>query len=136
MQRRPPSVTPADWPLMLRRLIRAAEVECPPGHARAIRDLTALALHKVPARGIFDPGTHGEDEMFAAIDAVARAHLELADARASWRTALEALDALGATMEQRDEVERAAMQVQSVSDTAYFYAGLAFGLTFCCFPEP
>jgi hypothetical protein len=133
MQRRSPSVTPADWPLMLRRLIRAAEVECPPGHAKAIRELTALALHKVPARGVFDPGTHGEDELFAAIDAVARAHLELADAREEWRTAL---DALGATTEQRDEVERAALQVQSVSDTAYFYAGLAFGLTFSCFPQP
>src|SRR5690349_18312289 len=99
MPRRSPSETPADWPLMLRRLIRAAEIECPPGHASAIREFTALALHKVPARGVFDPGAHGEDELFAAIDAVAGAHLELSDARRSWRVALEGL---AVSLEQRD----------------------------------
>jgi hypothetical protein len=34
------------------------------------------------------------------------------------------------SLEQRDALEEAALQVQSVSDTAYFYAGLAFGLAF------
>jgi len=127
MPRGSQSVTFADWPLMLRRLIRAAEIECPPGHARALRDLTALALNKVPSRGIFDPGARGEDDLYAAIETVARAHLELADARTSWRMAL---DRLSVSIDRRDEVERAALQVQSASDTAYFYAGLAFGLTF------
>ena len=127
MPRGSQSVTFADWPLMLRRLIRAAEIECPPGHARALRDLTALALNKVPSRGIFDPGSRGEDDLYAAIETVARAHLELADARTSWRMAL---DRLSVSIDRRDEVERAALQVQSASDTAYFYAGLAFGLTF------
>jgi|SRR5689334_24041483 len=136
MRRRSASVSSrsfADWPLLLRRLIRAAEIECPPGHAQALQELTALALHKVPARGIFDPAARGEDELFAAIDSVARAHLELADARASWRTAL---DALNVDLDRRDEIERAALQVQSVSDTAYFYAGLAFGLTFSSLCRP
>ena len=32
-------------------------------------------------------------------------------------------------LEVRDRVEQAALQVQGVSDTAYFYTGLAFGLT-------
>jgi len=117
----------ADWPPPLRRLIRAAELECPPGHADALRELTTLALHKVPARGIFDPAARGEHELFGAIEAVARAHLEFADARTVWR---KALSASTLTVNQRDDLDRAALQVQSVSDTAYFYAGLAFGLAY------
>lgn len=124
------SATPTDWPPVFRRLVRAAERECPAGHAGALRDLTALALHKVPSRGVFDPGAKGEDDLFAAIEAVARAHLELTDARTAWRAAV---DTAGLDLEQRDELERRALQVQSVSDTAYFYAGLSFGLAFACF---
>jgi hypothetical protein len=126
MRRRPSrSESLADWPPTLRRIIRAAERECPNGHAQALRALTALALTKVPSRGIFDPTARGEHDLFAAIEAVAQAHLELSDARAAWRTALKAASL---DLETRDEVERAALQVQTVSDTAYFYAGLAFGL--------
>jgi hypothetical protein len=118
-------VSLAEWPRALRQIIRAAERECPSGHAEALRELTALALTKVPSRGIFDPAARGEHELFAAIDAVAHAHLDLAEARTAWRTALQ--DA-AMSIEARDEVERAALQVQGVSDTAYFYTGLAFGL--------
>jgi hypothetical protein len=114
-----------DWPPTLRLLIRSAEVECPSGHAAALRELTALALRKVPARGIFDPAARGEDEVFTAIEAVASAHLQMARARQTWRTALAAASL---TLERRDDIERAALHVQTVSDTAYFYAGLAFGL--------
>jgi hypothetical protein len=124
-RRRANSVVVADWPPALRNLIQAAESECPPGHAEALYELTTLALRKVPARGVFDPGSRGEDDLFATIEAVARAHLELSDARAAWDAALEsaALD-----FDRRDEIARAALQVQNVSDTANFYAGLAFGL--------
>ena len=117
----------ADWPWTLRWVIQAAERECPRGHARALRELAALALHKVPSRGIFDPGVRGEEDLFAAIESVAKAHLEFVEARAAWRNALQDR---GITLEQRDALEQAALQVQSVSDTAYFYAGLAFGLAF------
>jgi hypothetical protein len=126
MSRRSPSpATPAEWPFHLRQIIQAAERECPSGHARALRELTMLALTKVPARGIFDPTSRGEHEMFTAIEAVAGRHLGLTGARAAWQSALR-----GAVieLEARDEIERAALQVQAVSDTAYFYAGLAFGL--------
>jgi hypothetical protein len=126
-RRKPSSVISRDWPAPLGRLIQAAERECPPGHAAALRDLTALALHKVPARGIFDPAARGEHELFVAIERVAQLHLELGDARTTWR---HALDAVTPELDRRDELERAALQVQSVSDTAYFYAGLAFGLTY------
>jgi hypothetical protein len=127
MSRRMPSSYPPDeWPPYLRLLVLAAERECPAGHAGALKDLTALALTKVPARGIFDPASRGEHDLFAAIDAVATRHLGMAGARSAWRRAVQ-----GARLEleTRDKVERAAQQVQGVSDTAYFYAGLAFGLT-------
>jgi len=123
--RRSRSVTLAEWPATLRHLIRAAELECPRGHADGLFELTALALRKIPSRGVFDPTTRGEHDLFVAIESVARSHLELANARAAWRAALEAA---ALSLERRDEIERTAVQVQTVSDTAYFYAGLAFGL--------
>ena len=51
MSRRMPSSYPPDeWPPYLRLIVLAAERECPPGHAGALRDLASLALTKVPAR--------------------------------------------------------------------------------------
>lgn len=123
--RRPASLKVSEWPPVLLRIIRAAERECPRGHAAALRELTALALTKVHSRGIFDPTARGEHELFTAIETVARTHLDLGEAREVWQAAL-ATAVVG--LEHRDEVERAALQVQSVSDTAYFYTGLAFGL--------
>jgi hypothetical protein len=120
-----PSLTP-DLPAHLRHVFRAAERECPKGHARALRDLTALAVRKVPARGIFDPTSRGDQDLFTAIDVIASRHLGRTRARASWKAAVRGAHL---ELEARDRIERAALQVQGVSDTAYFYAGLAFGLT-------
>lgn len=121
------SLVPADWPRTLRWLIEAAEHECPHGHADALRELTALALRKVPSRGVFDPAARGEPDLYVAIESVARAHLELSSARTAWRSALASASL---SFERRDQIEQAALRVQSISDTAYFYAGLAFGLAF------
>jgi hypothetical protein len=127
MNRRPPAPAGlADLPAPLRHLLRAAERECPKGHAGALRDLTALAIRKVPARGIFDPTSRGESELFTAIEVIANRHLGRTRARAAWRTAVRRSRL---ELEASDRIERAAHQVQGVSDTAYFYAGLAFGLT-------
>lgn len=122
-------VAVAEWPPVLRELLRSAESECPPGHADALAALTALAMRKVPARGVFDPGAQGGHDLFVDIEKVGRAHLALSEAEAAWRQALRAapLD-----VERRDAIERAAVQVQTASDSAYFYAGLAFGLVFVC----
>src|SRR5207237_790378 len=98
--RRSRSATPTEWPPTLRHLIRTAELECPRGHAEALSELTALALRKVPSRGIFDPAARGEDDLFVAIESVARSHLELANARAAWRAAL---DAAALSLERRDD---------------------------------
>jgi hypothetical protein len=118
---------------VLRRLIDAADLECPRGHADALRALTALALRKVPARGVFDPGSRDESDMLVAIESVARAHLDLRGARKAWRRALADADL---DLERRDALERGALQVQIVSDTAYFYAGLAFGLVLVAMGRP
>lgn len=128
MRRRSPSSPGSmiDVPPLLRLLIRAAERECPSGHAGALRELTSLALTKVPARGIFDPTSRGEHELYAAIDAVAVRHLGLTGARQAWR---RAVNGARLELEARDRLEQAALRVQAVSDTSYFYTGLAFGLT-------
>ena len=120
------SSTTLEMPAHLRHVLRAAERECPRGHARALRDLTALAVRKVPSRGIFDPGSRGEQDLFTAIDVIASRHLGRSHARASWKAAVRRARL---ELDARDRIERAALQVQSVSDTADFYAGLAFGLT-------
>jgi hypothetical protein len=125
-RRSPSSVEPIDLPVHLRHLIRSAERECPKGHASALRDLTSLAVRKVPARGIFDPTSRGEQELFAAIDVIANRHLGRTRARAAWGAAVRSAHL---ELEARDRIERAALRLQSVSDTAYFYSGLAFGLT-------
>jgi hypothetical protein len=119
----------SDWPLPLQRLVSAAQTECPAGHAEMLSELTVLAIRKVPARGIFDPTARGEDDLFTAIEAIALRHLELADARAIWR---RSLDGAALPFERRDAIESAARQLLDVSDTAYFYTGLAFGLAFVC----
>ncbi len=116
-----------DWSPVLRQVIRAAELECPDGHAEALRECTALAMRKVPSRGIFDPAVSGEHELYVAIDSIARAHLHLGEARTAWRASLKRADL---KLDVRDAIEQAALQTQSASDTAYFYAGLAFGLVF------
>jgi hypothetical protein len=130
MKRRTPSpasiASSADaWPVHLRLLVGAAERECPPGHASALRELIALALTKVPARGIFDPTSRGEHELFTAFETIASRHLGRIAAQAAWRRALRAAHL---ELEARDTLEHAALRVRDVSDTTYFYAGLAFGL--------
>ena len=125
MPRRTPS-SERNLPIPLRRVFRAAGRECPKGHAGALRDLTALAMAKVPSRGIFDPSARGEQELFTAIEVIANRHLGRTRARAAWRSALRRANL---ELHARDRIERAALQAESVSDTAYFYAGLAFGLT-------
>lgn len=117
----------AHFPPPLRHLVHACEIECPEGHAEALAAFTSLALHKVPVRGIFEPGTREEPELFSAIESVARVHLDLAEARATWRRALKAANL---PFEKRDDIETAALEVRDASQTAYFYAGLAFGLAF------
>ena len=125
-QARPPG---NELPATLLQLVHAAQAECPRGHAEALEELTTLAMRKIPSRGLFDPAVRGEPDLFAAIEAVAIRHFALSNARTAWRSALDDAEL---TFARRDEIERAAQHVQGISDTAYFYAGLAFGLSFVC----
>jgi hypothetical protein len=120
------AVAVADLPVPLRRVIRAAERECPKGHAGALRELTRLAAGKVPARGIFDPTIRDEEDLYRAFEAVADRHLGRTASRAAWKRAIRRARL---PLEARDRIERAAVEAQAVSDIVYFYAGLAFGLT-------
>jgi len=126
-RRRTSSDPSVDCPLLLSRLIRVAQRECPAGHGDTLRDMIGMALHKMPARGIFDPAAGGEHELYAVIDRIAKAHLSSARARAAWHKAIEAASL---ELTQRDNIEVAAAEVRHISDSAYYYAGLAFGLVF------
>jgi hypothetical protein len=132
-QRRARREARGDLPAPLLHLLHAAELECPHGHAEALTELTTLAIRKIPARGIFDPAVHGEPELFAAIESVAIRHLALATARTAWRAAIDEAELPFA---KRDHLERAAQHVLDISETTYFYAGLAFGLAFVCVYRP
>lgn len=120
------AVAVADLPVPLRRVIRAAQSECPKGHAGALRDLTRLAVRKVPARGIFDPTIRDEHDLFIAIERIAKRHLGHRASRAAWK---QAVRRARLPLEASDRIERAAVEAQTISDIVYFYAGLAFGLT-------
>jgi len=123
----------ADLPVPVRRVIRAAERECPKGHARALRDLSRLATRKAPARGIFDPTIRGEDDLFREIESIADRHL---GSRASRKALNRAIRRARLEMEARDRIERAALEARTVSDIVYFYTGLAFGLTWLSHRDP
>jgi hypothetical protein len=64
-----------------------------------------------------------------AIDRVAQQCLDLEEARRELKEALSAV----VEFAQRDPIESALNHVRSASEEAYFYAGLAFGLTFAEF---
>lgn len=42
-RRRRPSDLPTDWPVLLRRVIRAAQRKCPAGHGETLRDMAVMA---------------------------------------------------------------------------------------------
>lgn len=127
MSRRQSSVRLKNFPPLLRRLVRAAEAECPPGHAEALTVFISLALRKNAARGIVEQGTNEESELSAAIQSLARAHFEVDEAIAGWRRALTTADLASLERSSRDV---ASGSVPREPDAASFYAGLAFGLVF------
>ena len=127
------AVAIADLPVSIRRVIRAAERECPKGHAGALRDLTRLAARRAPARGIFDPTVRSEDDLFRAIEMIADRHLGHRVSRRAWNRAIRRARL---ELDVRDRLERAALEVRTVSDIVYFYTGLAFGLTWLSHRDP
>jgi hypothetical protein len=90
--------------------------------ALALRAFGELARVQIPARGVFAPT---ENELYQAIDEIAIAHFRLRSATKALRARLASVEAF----EARDEIASAANHAREVSDLAYFYAGLAFGIT-------
>ena len=92
------------------------------GAARALREFGSLAWWAVPIYGVFVPN---DDEVSIVVERVAAQHLGLEQARAEFRTAVASIE----PFDQRDAIESAHGHVRSVTEEAYFYAGLAFGVT-------
>lgn len=67
-----------------------------------------------------------EDQLFDEIDNVATKHFDLGGVRATLDAALAKIESL----RERDEIEVAIEHLCAVLNTAYFDAGLAFGITF------
>lgn len=118
-----------DIPPLLARLIAAAKHRSSEHSsnrgtnsvAAALDELGGLAVWAVPVHGVFVPNNN---DVGMAIERVARAHLAFDVARKEFRTALAKVGDTTA----RDDIESAHTHVQSISDEAYFYAGLAFGV--------
>lgn len=90
--------------------------------AASLREFGDLALWALPLRGAFV----SDDERVAAIvERVAVRHLGLGQAKREFRKAMATID----PFDRRDAIESAHNQIRSVADEAYFYAGLAFGIT-------
>jgi hypothetical protein len=96
------------------------------GTAQALREFGDLATWVVPVHGLFVPTNH---DVCMVVDRVAREHLNLEEARREFKEALS----VAVEFVQRDPIESAHNHVRAASEEAYFYAGLAFGLTFAEF---
>ena len=92
------------------------------GAAEALRELGELALWALPIHGVFVPNNN---EVAAGITKIANERLGLKDARREFRDALNAIE----RFENRDRIESASNHIHTISDAAYYYAGLAFALT-------
>jgi hypothetical protein len=92
------------------------------GVAPALRELGDLALWALPICGVFVPN---DEEVSLVVERVAMRHLGLQEARTEFRKALAAVE----PFDRRDAIESAHNQIRSATEEAYFYAGLAFGVT-------
>lgn len=92
------------------------------GTAQVLREFGELALWALPIHGVFVPN---KNDISTIVERVAKRHLDWEEARREVRAALQAVESFG----QRDPIESAQNHLRAVSDEAYFYAGLAFGVT-------
>jgi hypothetical protein len=109
------------WPRHVRILLHA-----PGTAAEALREYGELALWIVPVHGVFAPNL---EPVSTLIERVAKQHLEFGAARREPRDALRVVE----WFEPREPIESAVNHVEVCSDEAYFYAGVAFGVTLADF---
>lgn len=91
--------------------------------AGALRALGRIARVAVPAQGVLFPL---ENDLTVAIDDVARRHLGQGKADRRFRAALRKVQTFG----DRDAIETAHAESLQRTATTYYYAGLAWGLTY------
>jgi hypothetical protein len=108
---------------LLDRLIRAEEYRGETHRAVALAAFGELALFSIPASGVFAPADDGQ--LYQAIEDIARKHFEFGARREAIRAALSAVG----DFNNRDAIATAYSDFATVSDRAYFYGGLAFGVT-------
>ena len=116
-------------PPLLARLAQAKYLDGDKESAMALRALGHLALVTIPTRGVFAPAD--EDDLFQAIDDVARNHLGLNALRDEIKKSVGAV----ADFNRRDAIETAYNAFRTASDRVYFYTGLAFGVTIAGFGD-
>jgi hypothetical protein len=92
--------------------------------ARSVTPTAKLFLNWL-VHGLFVPNNNE----VGTVDRVARERLDLEEVRREFKDALRVV----VEFAQRDPIESAHNHVRAASKEAYFYAGLAFGLTFAEF---
>lgn len=92
------------------------------GEAEALAQLGRMARLAMPSRGVLAPV---DDDLYQDIHRIARKHLGYRSASRSFRAGLERVE----TFENRDAIETAHAAVVNATSVAYYYAGLAFGVT-------
>ena len=92
------------------------------GAAQALREFGQLAVWALPIHGVFVPNNRN---VIMIVERVATQHLDWDEAKSEVREALKAIESFA----ERDPIESAENHLRAVSDEAYFYAGLAFGVT-------
>ena len=97
--------------------------------AGALRAFGELAALEVPGRGAF---AAEHPELYQKIEAIANVHLGFSRPRKEFSKATDLIS----DAELRERVQVSANEMQSISDQAYFYAGLAFGVTISRFGWP
>ena len=110
-------------PPLLDRLIDAEARDGQRDSAAVLRTYGELALVTIPTRGVFAPADH--EDLYRLIENAAREHLGLSKVHEEIKKALDPV----AEFNDRDAIESAYNAFRDVSERAYFFAGLAFGVT-------
>lgn len=94
--------------------------------ANALRGFAQLAACEIFSHGVF---AADNPEVYQAIELVANRHLGFVKARREFGRATGQVH----DVDLRERIQSSALEVQATSDRAYFYAGLAFGVTLAGF---
>jgi hypothetical protein len=113
-------------PPLLGNIIHACSLDArdaPAGGARAatLQALARLFMIAVPTRGVLDPA----DDLRDQIERIANRHLRRGRADARFRSALKQVG----SVQERDAIESAHLELVELSELAHYYAGLAAGIT-------